>query len=206
LFIFAEYLGLIAFTMSGFLIGSRNQLDLLGVLISTFLTALGGGIVRDVIVHRTPYTFSHDAPAMVVFILFMLLVLLRFYRYASIQASIESRFTFILIDSIGLVAFSVSGALIALEYGLNLTGVLVLSFVTAVGGGIARDVIINEVPLVFKSGFYGTIALIIALFVYILELLEWSNYYTMALLLVMGVTLRVVAYYQRWSIPLPQQK
>jgi uncharacterized membrane protein YeiH len=62
LFEIAEYVGIVAFAMSGFFVATRNGLDLLGILIATFLTALGGGIMRDVIVDRTPYTFVHDVP------------------------------------------------------------------------------------------------------------------------------------------------
>lgn len=89
-----------------------------------------------------------------------------------------------------------------MENGLNLTGVLALAFVTAVGGGITRDVIINEVPFVFKTGFYGTIALLVALILYLLDLFGVLNLYTTSLLFVAGVVLRIVAYQKKWSIPL----
>lgn len=202
MFEIAEYIGIIAFAMSGFLVATRNGLDLLGILISTFLTALGGGIIRDVIVDKTPYTFSHNAPALVVLLILCLLIFFDFHK----KASIENRFAFIVSDSLGLVSFSITGALIALEHQLNLTGVLALAFITAVGGGIARDVIINEVPFVFKSGFYGTVALIIGLGMYLLEYFNAINFYTMLSLLCFGVVLRVVAYYNKWSIPLPQKR
>lgn len=62
----AEYIGIIAFTMSGFFVAVRSRLDLLGVLVSVFLTAFGGGIIRDIIVDQTPYTFIHAAPGFMV--------------------------------------------------------------------------------------------------------------------------------------------
>lgn len=105
-------------------------------------------------------------------------------------------------DSIGLVSFSITGAIIALEANLNLTGVLILSFVTAVGGGITRDVIINEVPFVFKTGFYGTVSLLVGFLMYFLDYLMWDNIYMITSIFIIGVTLRVVAYYRKWSIPL----
>jgi uncharacterized membrane protein YeiH len=198
----AEYIGIIAFALSGFFVAVRNELDLLGILISTFLTALGGGIIRDVIVDKTPYTFSHDLPALVVIGVLVVLIGFGFHR----RDSIENRFVFLLSDSIGLVSFSITGAWIAIQSNLNLTGVLVLAFVTAVGGGIARDVIINEIPFVFKSGFYGTISLIVGSVLFILDAFERVNVYTMAALLIAGVGLRVVAYYKKWSIPLPNRR
>ena len=60
MFELAEYIGIVAFAMSGFFVAARSNLDLLGALISTFLTALGGGIIRDIIVDKTPFTFSHN--------------------------------------------------------------------------------------------------------------------------------------------------
>lgn len=198
MFELAEYIGIIAFAMSGFFVGVRNRLDLLGILIATFLTALGGGIVRDVIVDRTPYTFSNDLPAVIVLSVMVLLILFRFHK----KDSIENKPVFILSDSIGLVSFSITGALIAIEHGFNLTGVLALSFLTAVGGGIARDVIINEVPFVFKTGFYGTVALLIGLCLYILNSFDLVELSSIAVIFIVAVLLRLVAFYKKWSIPL----
>lgn len=198
MFEIAEYIGIIAFAISGFFIGVRSKLDFLGVLISVFLTALGGGIMRDILVDKTPYTFTHHIPALIIMIVMMLLILFKFHK----KDSIENKLLFILSDSIGLVSFSIAGTLIGIEQGLNLTGVLVLSFVTAVGGGIIRDIIINEIPFVFKTGFYGTIALLIGLILYVLNLFELAQFYTIALVFILGVVLRVVAYYKKWSIPL----
>jgi len=194
----AEYIGIIAFAMSGFFVATRAKLDFLGVLISVFLTAFGGGIIRDIIVDKTPYTFTHTIPAVVVFTLIFLLILFRFHK----KESVENRSWFIISDSIGLVSFSITGALIALEHDLNITGVLALSFVTAVGGGITRDVIINEVPFVFKTGFYGTVSLLVGLVMYVLHLFHMMSFYPIVLVFILGVVLRVVAYYKKWSIPL----
>ena len=194
----AEYIGTIAFAISGFFVGVRVRLDFLGVLISVFLTAFGGGIIRDIIVDRTPYTFVHTMPGVIVISLMVALILFKFHK----RESIENKPFFIVSDSIGLVSFSITGALIALESELNLTGVLILSFVTAVGGGITRDIIINEVPFVFKTGFYGTVSLLVGLLMYILDYLSVLNIYTTVSVFMLGVAIRVIAYYQKWSIPL----
>jgi uncharacterized membrane protein YeiH len=194
----AEYIGLIAFAISGFFVAVRSRLDFLGVLISVFLTAFGGGIIRDVIVDRTPYAFSNDIPAMIIIMVMMILIILKYHK----RDSIENRPFFILSDSIGLVSFSVTGALIAMETSLNITGVLALAFITAVGGGITRDVIINEVPFVFKTGFYGTVSLLVGLCLYLLEKIGMLNPYMITAVFTAGVALRMIAYYRRWSIPL----
>ena len=154
----AEYIGIIAFAISGFFVAVRNKLDLLGILIATFLTALGGGIISDIAVDKVPYTFSNDYPAIIVLSVLILLILFQFHK----KQSIENKPLFIISDSIGLVSFSITGALIATQHNFNLTGVLAISFITAVGGGIVRDVIINEIPFIFKTGFYGTVSLLMA--------------------------------------------
>jgi uncharacterized membrane protein YeiH len=194
----ADYIGTIAFAISGFFVGVRVRLDFLGVLISVFLTAFGGGIIRDITVDRTPYVFTHNMPGLIVISLMVALILFKFHK----RESIENRPFFIFSDSIGLVSFSITGALIALESEVNLTGVLILSFITAVGGGITRDIIINEVPFVFKTGFYGTVSLLIGFLMYLLHGFDWINIYTTTLVFIVGVTIRVVAYYRKWSIPL----
>lgn len=198
MFEIAEYIGIIAFAMSGFFVAVRAKLDFLGVLISVFLTAFGGGVLRDIIVDKTPYTFTHTIPGIMVLSIMILLILFKFHK----KESLENRAFFILSDSIGLVSFSITGALIAIENELNLTGVLALSFITAVGGGITRDIIINEVPFVFKTGFYGTVALLVGILMYLLNFFSVMSFYPIAVVFIIGVTLRVVAYYKKWSIPL----
>jgi len=194
----AEYIGIIAFAISGFFVAVRNKLDLLGILIATFLTALGGGIIRDIAVDRVPYTFSNDYPAIIVLTVLILLILFQFHK----KASLENKPLFILSDSIGLVSFSITGSLIAIEHHFNLTGVLAISFVTAVGGGIVRDVIINEVPFIFKTGFYGTVSLLMGMAIYILNNYQLISFLSLSIIFFIGVTIRVVAYYQKWKVPI----
>ena len=198
MFEITEYIGIIAFTMSGFFVAVRNKLDLLGVLIATFLTALGGGILRDIAVDRVPFTFAHNYPALIVITVLLVLIAFKFHR----KNSIENKPLFMLSDSIGLISFSISGALIAIEHHFNLTGVMSMAFITAVGGGIARDVIINEVPFVLKTGFYGTISLLIGLLLYLLESFHLISFISITILFISSLSLRIIAYYKNWSIPL----
>lgn len=194
----AEYIGIIAFALSGFSTAAKNNLDLLGALIATFLTALGGGILRDITVNQSPYTFTNTLPALVVFICFVLLILFKVHK----RKSIENKPYFIVSDSIGLVAFSITGALVALEANFNFAGVLIVSFMAAVGGGVIRDVIINEVPFIFKTGFYGTVSLVVSTLVYFIHNFDILTPINIAIIFALGVTLRIVAYYQKWNIPL----
>lgn len=194
----ADLIGMIAFAMSGFFVAARSKLDLLGALISTFLTALGGGVMRDIALDKTPYTFSHNYPGIVVLSVFILMILFKLHQ----RDSIENKPFFILSDSIGLISFSISGALIAIESDFNLTGVIIMTFLTAVGGGIVRDVIINEVPFVLKTGFYGTIAIMIGVILYFLNIYDLVSIYSITSLFVVTLFLRLLAYRKNWAIPL----
>ena len=198
MFEISEYIGIIAFTMSGFFVAARNKLDLLGVLIATFLTALGGGIIRDITVDKIPFTFTHNYPAIIVMSVLTLLIIFKFHK----RNSLENKPLFILSDSIGLISFSISGALIAIEQNLNLAGIIAMAFITAVGGGIARDVIINEVPFVLKTGFYGTISILIGLTLYLLNEFSIISFMAITILFFLALSLRMIAYYKKWSIPL----
>jgi uncharacterized membrane protein YeiH len=198
LFEIAEYIGIIAFAISGFFIATKHNLDLLGVMVSVFLTSFGGGIIRDVMVDNTPYIFSKNLPSIVVTSVFILMIIFKIHK----RDVIENKPLFILSDSIGLVSFSITGALIALEHSYNLTGILALSFITAVGGGISRDVIINEVPFIFKTGFYGTVSLLVGFVLYILNSYDLISFASLFVVFVFGVSIRSIGYYQKWSIPL----
>ena len=194
----ADIVGIIAFAMSGFFVAVRNKLDLLGVLVATFLTALGGGIMRDIAVNKIPFTFANNYPVLIVLTVLILLILFKFHR----KESIENKLLFIISDSIGLISFSITGAIIAIEANFNLTGVVIMAFLTAVGGGIVRDVIINEVPFVLKTGFYGTIAILIGIILYVLNLYEMMSASSITVLFILSLILRLIAYYKKWAIPL----
>jgi uncharacterized membrane protein YeiH len=198
MFEIADFIGMIAFAMSGFFVAAKNKLDMLGALVSTFLTALGGGILRDIALDKAPYTFTHNYPGLVVLAVFILMILFKVHQ----RETIENKPLFIISDSIGLVSFSISGALIAVESDFNLTGVLIMTFLTAVGGGIVRDVFINEVPFVLKTGFYGTIALLIGLIMYYLKLYDFISMYTITSVFFLSLLLRLFAYKRGWAIPL----
>ena len=197
LFFVADIIGIIAFSISGYLVAVRNELDLLGILIAAFLTALGGGIVRDVILNTTPFTFREFYPATTVLIVLTLSFLFQLYK----KKEIERKLFFVISDTIGLVAFSITGALLALEAHFNIFGVVILSFLTAVGGGLLRDILINEVPAVLVSDFYGSIALLVALLLALAHRFELLNEYSIFTISCLAIGLRLVAYFKGWRLP-----
>lgn len=193
----ADILGIIAFALSGFLVGVRNHLDLLGLIISASLTALGGGIVRDVILGRTPFAFNEYYPAITVITTILLIFAFRLYR----REQLERQWLFVISDTIGLVAFSITGALLAIEVEFNFFGVMILSFITAVGGGVLRDTMINQVPSVLISDFYGSIAVIVSVLLLILAHFDMITTLGVAGVAGFAIALRLLAYTKQWHLP-----
>jgi len=193
----ADYLGIAAFSASGFYVGKRNGLDLLGIYILAFLTALGGGLTRDVILGSPPIAFSQTAPIVIVLLVTTTLIVSR----RRFQHDIDSKPLFVFIDAVGMAAFAVSGALLALQHHFNPAGITILAFITAIGGGIFRDSLINQVPYVLQGGFYGIIAIGIGVAVSLLHSIGMLNTFTLLVLFVGGVALRMVAWQRKWHLP-----
>jgi len=197
IFLLTDIIGIIAFSLSGFLVGVRNKLDLLGIVIAASLTALGGGILRDALLHRTPFAFSEYYPATT-----LVIVIIIAFGFQSLRSDkIEHKWLFVVSDTVGLVAFSITGALLAISADYNVFGIIILSFLTAVGGGVTRDVMINQVPSVLVSDFYGSIALIVALLLTFLSYIGYMNDFSILIVGVLSVVLRLVAYKKQWHLP-----
>ena len=197
IFLLTDIIGIIAFSLSGFIVGVRNRLDLLGIVIAASLTALGGGILRDALLHRTPFAFSEYYPAST-----LVIVVLIAFAFQSLRSDkIEHKWLFVVSDTVGLVAFSITGALLAISAEFNVFGIIILSFLTAVGGGVTRDIMINKVPAVLVSDFYGSIALIVALMLAALNYLNLMTDLAIMIVALLTVLLRLVAYKQQWHLP-----
>ena len=193
----ADIIGVICFALSGFLIAVHYKLDILGVFISSFLTALGGGMIRDVLADKTPYVFTNNLPVILVVATVLIALLFKLHKIDDL----EGKTAFIISDAVGLVSFSITGSIVAIQNDFNFLGVLILAFLTAVGGGTIRDILINRVPSILVSEFYATVALIIATIIFTLELFELRNLFTMMVVFIFGVILRLLAYYKKWHLP-----
>jgi len=197
LFFIADIIGIVAFAISGFLVALRNNLDLLGILIASFLTAIGGGIIRDILIDRTPFVFTHTYPSLTIIITIVIVIVVN----AQTKEKLEQSFLFTLSDTIGLVAFSLAGALLGIEAEFNFFGVLIVGFLTAIGGGVIRDVMINEVPAILISDFYGSIALLSSALLFMLHSFNVLNSATLASVALGAITLRLLAYRYKWRLP-----
>jgi len=193
----AEIIGTVAFALSGFYVAVKEKLDLLGVFIASFLTALGGGLVRDMLSDRPPYTFTHIMPTLLVLGVILFSIVFKLHQ----KDEIEKKFYFIISDTLGLVSFSISGALIGVQAGFNFFGVILLSLITAVGGGVVRDILLNRVPLLLTSEFYGTVSLLVGAILFGFAQYDISGYVPVMVVFAFGVVLRLLAYYKQWNLP-----
>ena len=193
----AEIVGILSFSLSGFFIAASSKLDILGVLIASFLTALGGGVIRDVLVGRELYAFSNNLASILVISVVFLAIVLKLQRFKELEKSTS----FMIVDSLGLVSFAISGALVGVEAEFNFFGVILLSLITAVGGGVLRDMLINQVPMILVSEFYGSVAIVVGLLVYVLASFEMLNFLTILNVFFIGLALRYVAIKRDWHLP-----
>jgi uncharacterized membrane protein YeiH len=189
--------GTVAFTLSGYLVGVKKRLDILGVLIVALVTAIGGGIMRDVMVHRVPLVFYDYTSVLIIAITLLLSVLVGLHRRES-QTFLK---LFIVADSLGLVAFSLTGAQVGLMYDLNAFGVVMLGFITAVGGGVVRDMMVNDIPFILHEDFYGTVSILVAGGLFLLDQVVWVNWLSLQLLFVVGLAVRLLAHWGELTLP-----
>ncbi|MGE4398470.1 MAG: trimeric intracellular cation channel family protein [Campylobacterales bacterium] len=193
----ADFIGIASFALSGFLAGVRHRLDIFGIALLAFLTALGGGIARDVIVGRIPVSMQNFSLCLIVLATLFVGVVLKLHK----KTELDQKLIFVVSDALGLAAFSIAGSIVAIDSGLNGFGVAVLSLLTAVGGGMVRDMLVNDVPAILKSEFYATIAIMVGVCMYVLGQNGMLNLYTIFVLFVLSFTLRMVAYIKEWHLP-----
>jgi uncharacterized membrane protein YeiH len=149
-----DLLGVFAFALSGGLVAVKKRLDLFGVLVLASAAALGGGIMRDVLIGRIPPTGISDWRLLTGAIVAGLVT---FLYHPGVERI--SRFVRVL-DAVGLAVFAVGGSLTALGAGANAIPAVIVGGITAVGGGMVRDVLAGQVPEVLRREMYALPALL----------------------------------------------
>lgn len=194
--------GTVAFALSGYLLGVRKRLDLLGVLLLATLTAVGGGILRDVLLGRVPLVFVSSGPwyeRAPVVIAFTVVV-----AFACSLHRVEAkgaRSLFVVADSMGLVAFSLAGAQAALDANVNLFATALLALLTAVGGGLVRDALVNEVPAILHEDVYGTVAILLGLALFASRRYALDEDVVIPVLFTLGLVMRLYVVTRRIRLP-----
>ena len=181
--------------MTAALAAGRRKMDWFGVCVLAAVTALGGGTMRDTLLGHYPLSWVKDPTLLLICCAFALLTiaLARFME--------QLRWPFLLLDALGLVVFTIIGCNVALEMGQSPVIVIVSGMITGIVGGIMRDVLCNDIPLVFSSQLYATVSIVTgALYYFGLQLNMVHDVVTIATIIV-GFTLRVLAIRFNWGMP-----
>ena len=192
-----EFVAVLAAAFSGFAEARNKQMDVVGVFTVAFITAFGGGTLRDVLLDRRPF-FWVQHQHYVVLILVLTLIATPLLRLAHRVVPLS---LFVIADAIGLGFFSIAGASVAHELGSPPIVAAMMGVVTGVFGGVLRDVILNEVPMVLRDGKPYALAALAgcAFFLMILEAglpASMATWISAALI----VAIRLVAWRWAWTI------
>ncbi|GHA21806.1 trimeric intracellular cation channel family protein [Oceanisphaera arctica] len=192
------YIYLIAITaeaMSGALAAGRRNMDLFGVSLIAFLTALGGGTVRDIMLGNFPISWTQHPP----------------YIYLTIGAGLTTMLVarvmhrlhrlFLVLDAMGLIAFTIIGCNVALGLGYSLPVVVMSGITTGIFGGILRDVLCNRTPQVLRHELYASVSLLVALLYLLLCDLGVDENINMLASFAVGLSIRLAAIRWHWSLP-----
>lgn len=181
--------------MSGALAAGRRNMDFFGVAVIAFLTALGGGTVRDILLGNFPITWTQHPLYIYITITGGLatIVLARFMRHLH-------QF-FLVLDAIGLVAFTVIGCNVALRLGYDTAVVVMAGIITGIFGGIIRDIMCNRMPQVLRHELYASVSLVVALLYLALRHQGVSESVNLLAAFSVGLLLRMAAI--RWKLSLP---
>jgi uncharacterized membrane protein YeiH len=190
-----DLLGTVAFAASGALAGVRKGMDLLGVVVLGIVTATGGGVMRDVLLNDTPpFCFKNEL-----------------YLYLAVIASVIVFLTprsfermnraMLLLDALGLGTFLVIGTSKALNFHLGFMGAIIMGVMTGTCGGLVRDLLSNEIPLILQREIYASACAVGGALFYLLYQLQipyWINLLVSATLV---IAIRCAAIIKGWELP-----
>lgn len=196
-------IGTIAFSISGALIGIENNMDIFGVIILGWATACFGGMLRDMMMNQSIVMFEDYIYSIISFatsiMVFIVMCIMRNLSWVDnhIYKSIINA-----IDSIGLGAFVVVG--IQASYGVegqNFFSVVFYGVLTAVGGGLLRDIMARKIPMIFRKHIYAVAAIIGALFYYMMHTLGFNDVASVLITVAIVAVIRYLAYHFELSLP-----
>lgn len=185
-----DILGTFAFAISGALVAKNQDFDVFGVIIIAFVTAVGGGMIRDVLINAHPINWIGDLN----YIWTILIAVIITYVFRSKVAPLSK--TMFLFDTVGISVFTLLGLQKGLNYNLHPFVALIMGMVSAVFGGVTRDVLTRKVPLIFKKEIYASACLlggVVYLLLDFLPITENIRFVSSALVIVI-IRLIVVRY------------
>ncbi len=190
-----DLLATIAFAVSGALAAMNKRFDPFGVGIIAMTTAIGGGTLRDMLIGRTPVGWMQDLNYL--YMIFIGLGMALIFRH-KLQ---KLRKTFFLFDTIGLGLFTITGVEIGINAGLNPIICIMLGTMSASFGGVLRDVLCNEVPVIFQREIYALASLIGGSCFLLLLKTGWEQDIIYVLTALIVISIRLLAVKYNWSLP-----
>ncbi|TVR98817.1 MAG: trimeric intracellular cation channel family protein [Rhodospirillales bacterium] len=195
LFTVLDFVGVFAFGVTGGLLAVRRGLDLFGVLVLAVVTALAGGITRDVLIGDLPPAAFQDTTYLVVALAAGAACFLLHRGLGRLGHPI------MVSDALGLGVFATIGCDKALRFGLDPVAAVLIGVLTAAGGGIVRDLLVAEVPRILREEIYAAAAVLAALVVVAGDALGWPPVVTAVAAIVAGFALRVLSVAFGWRLP-----
>lgn len=191
-----EIIGTIVFAISGALAaGEKSGQDWFGVTFVGFITAIGGGSLRDMLLGSYPLVWINDVNFIYAIILGV--VLMRIF-YQTLQ---RYRRTLSLFDTMGIALFTILGTEKALEFGVHPVVAAIMGMFSAVMGGVIRDTLTNSTPVIFRKEIYATACLAGAILFLILNHFDIHRTFNFLISGGLIITIRILAVYNKWSIP-----
>ncbi len=192
-----DLLGTISFAISGALAGYAKKLDAFGIVIIAFVTAAGGGTLRDILLGVRPVSWMTNMD-LVYTILISVLVTFIFRKHLA-----KLRKTLFLFDTIGIGLYTVVGVEIGLKVGLHPIICITLGCISACFGGVLRDILVNEIPVIFRKNIYATACILGGIVYTLLNELDVPVNYTFIIGALTVIITRTIAVIYKIQLPLP---
>lgn len=189
------YVGITVEAMTAALAAGRRNMDWFGVCLIASVTALGGGTTRDILLDHYPLTWVRNP------YLLLIVCSAALFTIAIARVAHRLRWPFLLLDALGLVAFTIIGCNVAMEAGHHPIIVIVAGMLTGITGGILRDVLCNDIPLVFSGELYATVSIVTGVLYYIGLTADLPSDLVILIAILVGFPLRVAALVFRWEMP-----
>lgn len=201
-----DILGTIAFAVSGVLVAVTRRMDIFGSFVLAAATAVGGGIVRDLLIGRIPPTAFRSSLYfwLIIGTIIFTALLLRYVNFSETSVFMKrSKQIYLLCDAIGLGSFTITGTLLGYSVYPDLWILdITLGVITAVGGGVIRDVLAGMIPGVLKTDIYATAAIVGAIVLYVFICLPDVSTVAAAMASFMvTVGIRLLALHFHWNLP-----
>ena len=200
LYAFVDLAGTFAFAVSGAVAAKEKDLDVFGILVVSFTVACGGGIVRDLSIGAIPPAGLSDWRYLLVSVIAAIIAV----GVSPLMKLLDR--PVILFDAVGLSLFAVTGAEKALIFSHNNEVAVLLGMMTAVGGGVIRDIFLNRIPVIFEKEIYASAALLGAGIVVAGHYLNVPNGWAFPIGFVVCLAIRLLAMKYHWKLPVISRK